>query len=177
MIDLERGRVTLPRYPFPRLKTRVLERSDISEIIDWHPPAIVTADAEVLLVTRLEIDALKAFAKQHDVPFTQRYDAWGDLLDPFLDTEFSSEVQEATRQRLKKRGLLTDAEIDAIRVKVEKPMLRLTYYTWEWVSYGLDDVLMMMKPWPLIGRVKWRVFYAQAMEICLRGETVPSAEE
>lgn len=123
----------------------------------------------MLLVSRTLIDELQAFCRTHEIAFTERYDVWGDLLDPFLDTEFSSDVQEANRQRLKERGRLTDAEIDAIRANVEKKMLMLTGLTWEWQHYGLCDVLEAMKPKTWIGRQKWAVFYAEAMEICLRG--------
>jgi len=146
-----------------------LERDDIVEIIDWLPPAIVTTSGELLLVSRTELDALKAFCARYDVPFNQRYDVWSDLLDPFLDTEFSDDMKTATRLRLKERGRLTDCEIDRIRNAVERKMLRRTALTWEWQQYGLADVLIAMRPKLWIGRSKWAAFYAEAMEIGLRG--------
>ncbi len=177
MIETERGRVTLPRYPFPARKTRVLERGDISEIIDWYPPAIVTKGGEVLLASRTELESLKTFCREHGIPFTRRYDVWADLLDPFLDTELSSEDQAANRKRLKERGSLTDAEIDAIRAKVDKRMMWMTVATWEWQHYGLYDVLSAMKPKFFSGRASWRSFYAQAMKIALRSETFPDDDQ
>jgi len=172
LIDIQRGRVTLPRYPFPARKTRVIQRDDITEVIDWFPPAIVTTNRELLLASRAELENLQAFCREHDIPFTQRYDVWGDLLDPFLDSEFSSEDQAANRKRLRDRGLLTDLEIDDIRGQVERKMLRLTGLTWEWQHYGLSDVLTVMKPRTWIGRKKWAAFYAEAIEVSLRGERI-----
>ncbi len=177
LIDTERGRVTLPRYSFPARKTRVLERGEITEIIDWYPPAIVTTGREVLLASRMELEGLKAFCGEHGIPFTRRYDVWADLLDPFLDTELSTEDQAANRQRLKERGSLTDTEIDAIRAKVDKRMMWMTAATWEWQHYGLYDVLSAMKPKLFFGRASWRAFYAQAMEIALRSETFPGDDQ
>ena len=168
MIEIQRGRVTLPRYPFPTLKTRVLERSDIVEVVDWFPPVIVTTAGEVLLISRTELDELKALCTHQNVPFVQRYDVWSDLLDPFLDTEFSPEFQDANRQRLNQRGNLTDVEIDSIRAEVEEEMLQLSGLAWEWLHYSLADVLSAMKPKTWIGRQKWIAFYVRAMEISMR---------
>ena len=151
-----------------------MERSDIVEIVDWFPPVIVSTAGEALLISRTELDGLKALCAQHNIPFTKRYDVWSDLLDPFLDTEFSPEDQDANRQRLNERGHLTDVEIDAIRAEVEKKMLRLTGLTWEWQHYGLADVLSAMKPKTWIGRQKWTAFYAQAMEISVRANNAES---
>jgi len=127
------------------------------------------------MVSRVQLDALQAYCRQYDVPFTQRYDVWSDLLEPFLDTEFEVEHQESTRKRLRERGLLSDVEIDAIRAKVEDRMLRRTVLTWEWVHYGLYDVLLAVKPRLPIARRRWLAFYSEAMEICLRGEDSPIA--
>lgn len=146
-----------------------MEVDDISEVIDWYPPAIVTKTGELLLVPRTEVDGLQALCRENSIPFTQRYDVWSDLLDPFLDTEFSPEDQAENRGRLKERGLLTDGEIDATRAKVEHKMLWLTGLTWEWQHYGLSHVLVAMKPKTWIGRKKWLAFYSEAMEISRRG--------
>lgn len=167
-IDTERGRITLPGYRYPARKTRVLERTDIVEIVDWFPPAILTTSGEFLFVPRGKLDDVQAYCAAHDVPFTKRYDVWGDLLDPFLDTEFSDQAQQATRQRLRERGGLSDREIDELRARVEAPMLSFTAVTWEWQFYGLFDVLTAMKPRMFLGRKKWMTFYDEAMEIAFR---------
>jgi len=123
----------------------------------------------VLLVSRMELASLNTFCREHRLPFAKRYDVWADLLDPFLDTELSTEDQAASRQRLKERGSLTDAEIDAIRAQVDKRMMWMTVATWEWQHYGLYDVLCAMKPKTWFGRREWTAFYADAMRIGTRG--------
>lgn len=166
--DMRQGSLTLPGYPFPRRATRRLERADIVEVIDWFPLAVLTRAGEFLFVSREQLDNLKAFCAATGIPFTNRFDVWGCLLDPFLDTEFSEEFQRATDTRIEECGLSRE-EIVAIRAEVESPMLRHTARTWEWQHYGLYDVLYAVKPVLPAGRAKWRAFYGRAMEIARMG--------
>ncbi len=168
-IDAMRGRIILPRYLFPASEMRVLECGDMAEIVDWSPPAILTRQGEFLFIPAEQQDALQAFAREQSIPVTRRYDVWSDLLDPFLDTEFSEEATMATQVRLRERGQLTDTEIAGIRKTVGTRMLALTAQTWEWQSYGLYDALTAMKPWTSLRRNRWLEFYAGAMEIARRG--------
>ena len=129
----------------------------------------MTTGSELLLVSRTHLDALQKICQRHDIPLVQRYDVWSDLLDPFLDTEFSLDSQKANIQRLKEHGSLTDDEIIDLRKKVEGKMVRHTALTWEWQHYGLADLLAVMKPKLGFGRERWAEFYGEVMEISLRG--------
>ena len=171
-LDTKRGRIILPRYSYPTPGARTFERSDIVEIIDWYPLALFTADGEFVLIDRDKRDAVMAFCASNDIPFTERYDLWSDLLEPFLDTEHSEDWQTTTRASIRRAGL-SDAEIDTIRARVKEPMLSVTAITWEWTHYSLSDVLLAMKPGLISNRSDWTDFYATAMEIARRGIAAP----
>jgi len=174
-LDIKRGRIILPRYSYPASGARLFERPDIVEIIDWFPLTLLTTAGEFILIDREKRDAVMAFCAANEIPFTSRYDIWGDLLEPFLDTEHSEEWQARTRAAIRRAGL-SDAEIDAIRARVEHPMLSLTAVTWEWTHYSLSDVLTAMKPGLIGTRRNWDEFYAEAMRITRRGIAVELPE-
>jgi hypothetical protein len=63
----------------------------------------------------------------------------GDLLKPFVDTEFTPEHKAATLTRLRRTGL-TDTEISQIRAKVGPLMLAYNAFHWDWAHLGLADL-------------------------------------
>lgn len=59
---------------------------------------------------------LGRFCRASQIPIRKRPYIWGDLLEPFADTEFTPEYEAFTLSRLHQAGL-TDTEIDQIRAK------------------------------------------------------------
>ncbi|MGH9225709.1 MAG: hypothetical protein ACRD2W_18425 [Acidimicrobiales bacterium] len=87
-------------------------------------------------------DDLRAFCEEHAVPVRRRPDVWADLLEPFLDTEFTVADDERTATRLHQAGLDRD-EIARIRAQVGDAMVAYNFGSmlWEWVHLGLFDLL------------------------------------
>jgi len=167
-IRYESDTVILPRYPFPARATRRVATADIVEVIDWISPAIRTVEGEFLCVRYDAKAGLHAWSAARGVPVVKRYDAWADLLDPFLDTEFTPEDQRHTLDRLAAVGL-NEAAVMALRERLEKPMIQRTVWGWEWIHYGLADVLDTMKPLVWTRGKRWRAFYDEAMAVAARG--------
>jgi len=167
-IDYEADRLILPQYPFPLRKTRILRPEDIVENLTWISPALRITGGEFLCVAYDEKEALAQWCAEHDIASNRRYDAWSDLLDPFLDTEFSPEDRQRTLDRLAAAGLDVRT-VAALRGRVEKPMINVTVWSWEWIYYGLHDVLRAMQPriWPR--RKGWLCFYDEAMAVAAKG--------
>lgn len=167
-INIETGIILLPYYPFPSKKARTIKATDIDEVLDWFPPAIRMKDRELLFVSREQVDELEAFCLAHQIKFESRYDAWSDLLAPFLDTELSYSFGKGIYKNLTSAGF-SKVEIREIRQRVSRRMWNLTFATWEWQHYGFYDLLLAMQPRWFRTRPKWRRFYEQSMEIANKG--------
>lgn len=167
-IDIDKGEIVLPNYPFPTQKRRTISTADIVEVIDWFPPTIRMKDDEFLMVSRGHFDELTAFCDAHDIRFESRYDAWSDLLEPFLDTELSFPTRKNIFRRLTEAGF-SKPEIRAIRKKISRRMWQYTYASWEWQHYGMYDLLHIMRPRWFSRNKNWREFYGWSMEVAKKG--------
>jgi predicted metal-dependent HD superfamily phosphohydrolase len=118
----------------------------IAEVrLNRFPPEVVLVDGRIGFVHGAQREDLTRFARLHGVPFDQREDVWASITEPFLDTELDAADQERTLARLERVGVSRD-EVAAVRGFLRAPMLALTARTWEWVHYGLYDVLLAAPP-------------------------------
>jgi hypothetical protein len=104
------------------------------------PPEIRTLSGETLFVSAVQREELERFCRASQIPVRKRPDIWGDLLEPFIDTQPAPEYEAATLSRLRQAGL-TDTEIDQIRAKVGPLMLAYNAARWDWYHLGLADLL------------------------------------
>jgi hypothetical protein len=104
------------------------------------PPEIRTLSGETLFVSAVQREDLERFCQASQIPIRKRPDVWGDLLEPFIDTQFTPEHQTATLSRLRQAGL-TAAEVARIRAKVGPLMLAYNAFHWDWFHLGLADLL------------------------------------
>lgn len=82
---------------------------------------------------------VQSFCDFHNIPLTKRDDVWGDLLEPYVDTEFSPEHQERTKNRLKENGF-SEVEVTHIREKVGSKVLKYNSIVWDWVHLSYGDL-------------------------------------
>ncbi|MEW5738053.1 MAG: hypothetical protein AB1938_03950 [Myxococcota bacterium] len=139
-------------------------------IVGWFPPAVRTRAGEYLFVHATRARELAEAAAQAGLAFVERLDLWSYILEEFLDTSFSEESQQRTLELLERNGV-SRAEVAELRELVKEPMLRLTAATWEWVHYGLFDLLCAMEVKP------GSAFAARVMEVADRGPVKPSSRE
>jgi hypothetical protein len=104
------------------------------------PPEIRTKSGETLFVSAVQRQDLEQFCQASRIPIRKRPDIWGDLLEPFIDTQLTPGRAAATLNRLHQAGL-TDAEIAQIHAKVRPLMLAYNAYHWDWHHLGLADLL------------------------------------
>ncbi len=104
------------------------------------PPEIRTKSAETLFVSAAQRQDLEQFCHASRIPICKRPDVWGDLLEPFTDTQLTPEQEAATLNRLGHAGL-TNAEITRIRAKVGPLMLAYNARHWDWFHLSLADLL------------------------------------
>lgn len=104
------------------------------------PPEIRTRTGLTLFVSAKQRDELTEFCTANAIPITHRVDVWADLLEPYLDTEFSEAAQQATVARLARAGIPA-AEVASIRARVGPVVHAYNVKVWEWVHLGLCDLL------------------------------------
>lgn len=115
--------------------------ADVAELrLDRWPPEVVLRDGRVGFVPAARRRDLELFGRLHGVPVVERTDVWALLAEPFLDTELDEPARAALDRRLAEAGVPPD-EAAAIRGFLRVAMLARTAMTWEWVHYGLWDVL------------------------------------
>ncbi|MFD4676405.1 hypothetical protein ACFWNN_42255 [Lentzea sp. NPDC058450] len=138
-------RIVFSSYRFPWASVAphgVLRASDVRDVsCSFSPFEIRTVAGETLFLTG-DPAGLKAFCARHDVPSVVRFDVWGNLLEPFLDTSFSASDVAATDARLAGVGL-PEADVRSIRERVG-PLMRAYNFDsmlWEWAHLGLYDLL------------------------------------
>jgi len=145
------------------------------------PPEIRTLSGETLFVSATQRQDLERFCRARKTAVRKRPDVWGDLLEPFVDTEFTPEREAATRSGLHRAGL-TDTEISQIRATVGPLMLAYNAFHWDEYHLGLADLLDALTtdalpghgpPEPGIEEIRAELgevtrFYAWAMRIANR---------
>src|SRR5262245_25129440 len=115
-----------------------LDASHIREVVDGIEPMVWMKDDRVVCVSRFPL-LIRTVCELHAIPITRRYDAWGALCEPFLDTELSEESDRAILARLKDNGFEED-EVKQIRKRISSGLYAATVLSWEWQYYGLNDV-------------------------------------
>jgi hypothetical protein len=92
---------------------------------------------------------------------------WDWLLEPYVDTEYTDEIDLRLTDLLSKNGIYKE-EIDIIRDEVKEQMFKYNFDTmlWEWGGLGLSDVLAAMRV--KYNKEQFANFYDRAMEIQLR---------
>ena len=163
--------VTIENYPFEPSSVfpgRTVPAAEIVSVqLDATPPVFQVGGEMIFISAGYKLE-LEQFALRNGIPVTRQTLNWDNLLDPFLDTEFSQDYILRTSRMLEKNGF-EPAEIEAIRNEVSEQMYKYNFDTmlWEWVSLGLADVLSAMRV--KYDRDRFRDFYRRAMEIEIRG--------
>jgi hypothetical protein len=174
--------INITQYPFPPASIYPHGRIECSDIRDVDPDAgpleIRTRRGETLFVSAEQSDAFHDWITKSHFPIVRRVDAWHLILEPFLDTEFTSEQQKQTLVALRDIGI-PRTDVMRIRGSVESAMLAYNVLLWDWVHLGLFDVLTATRQglsWISIShrlfRNRYSAFYWSAMELADRGRNV-----
>ncbi|TVT25206.1 hypothetical protein FNH05_32205 [Amycolatopsis rhizosphaerae] len=177
-VSFGEDRILFLRYDFPGATvhpTGTLTAGQIRDA-DWElwRPEIRTTLGETLFVPHEQQAELKQFCLRNDIAGKQRLDIWSDLLEPFLDTEFSPEHVQATDNRLRQAGLSCE-EAAGIRRRLTPLMHAYNFDSmlWEWVDLNLYDLLSaatgpLVAPGIQAALGDLAEFYGWAMEIADR---------
>jgi len=146
MIRFDKRDMQFANYPFSAASIYPegkLPTEQIREILlKQMPPEIRTHAGEILFVPQVYQSELQDFAIRNGIPFVDRVDTWGLLLEEFLDTEFSDDTKKRTLDLLHQNGVRYEETV-SIRQSVRDVMIayNFTSMLWEWVHLGLYDLL------------------------------------
>jgi len=161
-------------YPFAPASVAeiaVLPWSIVAEVLpDFTPPEVRTSGGEILFVRTSQREELCAAAAEAGVPCVRRVDVWALLLEPFLDTTFDHEHQEATLATLAVSGVSRE-ECLAIRQEVALAMAGYNFGTglWDWTHLGLCDLLSAYQH---TRATDFENRYVQALAVARRGAQI-----
>lgn len=173
-------------YPYPPASiypSGNIAVSAIREVDADRAPPEVRIDGEILFVPATMKEELRRFVTEHSIPVVRRIDVWDLLLDPFLDTQFTSEDEERGLRVLEENGVSRN-ESEEIRAFVADAMKAYNWISmlWEWVHLGLFDVLdafrgVLSGPRYKLAPREFEDFYWRAMEIAGRGKRWDGGEK
>ena len=161
--------ITFHNYPFlPSIAygDKTFIASDIKSIDLESAPPTLQIGSELIFISAKQKEKLKEFASQNNIPIIQRPPIWNWILEPFLDTEFTSEHELRLNNLLTQYGL-TETEVSTIRVKVKEQMMKYNFDTmlWNWTDFSAIDVLFAMRP--KLSDIEFKSFYIEVMRIAL----------
>lgn len=169
-VSITNEAIRFENYPFESSIASVkgmISSEDILNICTNAFPPTVRVGNELLFISAEHKQDLSSFAIKNNLPPINRPELWDWILEPFLDTEFSEESKEQTYTLLAEYAL-TRREVDELRNKVDRQMMKYNFDTmlWEWGMFSALDVLLAMRP--KLKKADFRHFYDQVMEIAIR---------
>ena len=126
------------RYSGSRIPWGDIRDADLS--IGALAPEVRLQDGRAIFLPARVRDELAEALDRAGVPLLQRPPVWPNLLEPFLDTDYSL-VRQAVERQLARWGF-PRAEVRRIRRRVFVPMTVLLWMTWEWTAFDQIDLLV-----------------------------------
>lgn len=159
----------IENYPFePSIAFRqnVFKINQIADIDYKSCPPTFRVDNELIYLTTEKKVELEEFAIRNNIKTTERQMIWGWILEPFLDTEFTTETDQRLTKLLENYSLTAD-QIKYLRAEVETQMLKYNFDTmlWEWGGFDALDVLKAMRT--KYNKEEFENFYKRVMVIAL----------
>ena len=130
-----------------------------------YPPTFRVGNELIYLTSEKKVE-LEEFAKKNNIKTIERPMIWGWILEPFLDTEFTTETDQRLTKLLESYGLTTD-QVKSLRTEVETQMLKYNFDTmlWEWGGFDALAVLKAMRT--KYKKEEFGDFYRRVMELAL----------
>lgn len=159
----------IDNYPFePSIAYRqlIFKTNQIDDIDYMSSPPTMRVGNELIFLTAKKKVELEEFAKKNNIKTVERPMIWDWILEPFLDTELTTEDDQRLTKLLEDYGLTTD-QITFLRAEVETQMLKYNFDTmlWDWIGLDASDVLRAMRT--KYNKAEYEDFYSRVMKVAL----------
>jgi hypothetical protein len=159
----------IEQYPFePSIAYRqnIFKSNQIDDIdFKSYPPTFRVGNELIYLSSEKKVE-LEEFAKKNNINTIERPIIWSWILEPFLDTEFTTETDQRLTKLLNNYDLTID-QVKSLRTEVKTQMFKYNFDTmlWEWGGFDASDVLRAMRT--KYNKNEFKDFYSRVMEIAL----------
>jgi len=135
-------------YPASIYPHGTIQAEDILEIDLEQTPPVIRLENELIFISAEKLDNLQAFIKKHKVNQVERYDIWGGILDPSLDTERDFGDRRDILNNLEDLGIGV-YEVEELRERLLRFMINYNFNTglWEYLHLGHWDLLLAHLIW------------------------------
>jgi hypothetical protein len=147
---------------------------DVQEVRLSYPSELRLKSGDILFVPHDGKVALMNFVNRHNIRLSARRAVWDTLLEPYLDTSQTEEEKQKDDAWLAQQGLNSNA-VRRWRREVGGAMMAMNFGTglWEWVSFGLHDVLIAKRAF--LGKAAFADFYWRAVTLAASDVETPLA--
>jgi hypothetical protein len=156
---------------------------DVREIYPKVAPPEVRTAREIVFVPAPRRAELERAAAARGIACVMRFDVWGLILEPFLDTSFKAADCERTYRNLERAGV-PRATCDALRRELGPAMKAYNFDSmlWDWASLSLYDALCALRgvlsgPRFRLPDREFATFYRRAMALALAAPVVAPRPE
>lgn len=161
----ERDRILIPRYPFAPGSCRKNLAIGAADVIEADPRQCTLRLAnEIIYLPGWPHDELIAFCTSNQVPVRERYNIWADILEPYVDTSFSSTEVAERRNRLRAAQISTWTVV-RLRCLYFLPIVIYQGIAGEWTGLHHYDLLDSLRALRLVGL--YGVVYRHTMTVAL----------
>ena len=159
----------IENYPFePSIayQQTIFRPEEIEDIALQSFPPTLRIKNELIFLAADKKAELERFTIKHNILQVKRPTIWEWILEPFLDTEFTAEIEQRFTSFLEEYGLMAN-QVEALRAEVETQMLKYNFDTmlWEWCGFDASDVLRAMRT--KYNQDEFEDFYKRVMKIAL----------
>ncbi|MBW2960552.1 hypothetical protein [Mesonia aestuariivivens] len=165
--EIQENEIYISEYPFEpsvAYPHKLINAKNINFISAYFGLCRIYVDHDILFVTAEQKTELLKFAENNGIKLKKHSRNWEWILEPYLDTEFTTEDEKRVERLLTEVGI-DKIETEKIRKEVGKQMYKYNFDTmlWDWCSLGLCDVLSAMRV--KYNKIEFRDFYKRAIEI------------
>ncbi len=164
-LKFEGDKISIFNYPFRPGRGQKCLAIPATEVIeaDVERCVLLVAD-ELIYLPGWPREELLAFCESHNIPIKRRYDAWADILDPFVDTSFTMEEAAKRKERLKAAGF-GPARVARLHLLVALPMFIFQGIAGEWTGLYHYDLLYSLRLLRMFGL--YGIAYRATMKVAL----------
>jgi hypothetical protein len=159
----------IENYPFePSIaySQTIFKTNQIDDIDFTSSPPTFRVGNELIFLRSDKKAELEEFAVKNNIETAKRPAIWSWILEPFLDTEFTTASNQRVTKLLENCGL-TSERVNFLRAEVQTQMLKYNFDTMllEWFSFSASDVLRAMRT--KYKKDEFEDFYRRVMKIAL----------
>jgi hypothetical protein len=144
-------RIAIAKYPFRSGSCSNSITMSAKDILEADPDQCsLRLKNEIIYLPGWPRQELMAYCATNGVPVQKRYDVWADILEPFVDTSFTSDQIGARNNRLRSAGM-SAFRVAWLRLLYGLPIVAFQGIAGEWMDLHHYHLLHSLRGLRLLG--------------------------